>query len=118
MRQGYNIIWFRELLTELGRPPKAPTKVYVDNASLIILSKESSGNHKRVKHFLVRLNFLIQVVEAKIVDFKKVDTARNIVDPLTKPLGPVEFTPKTKEMRGPSTVRPHQVCHSAAAHPW
>ena len=100
-----DVVWFRQLMTDLGFPPKEPTKIYVDNASLIVLSTEFSGNHKRVKHFLVRLNFLIDMVENGVVIFEKVSTTRNIVDPLTKPLGPSEFTPKTDDMLGSLTPK-------------
>jgi hypothetical protein len=67
-----DVIWFRNLLTELGFPQTEPTVIFVDNASLITLASEYSGNHKRTKHFVVRLNFLIeQVTEGVVVCSKR-----------------------------------------------
>jgi hypothetical protein len=62
-----DIIWFRGLLAEIGFPQTSPTPLYVDNASMMVLASSYSGNHKRVKHFLVRLNFLIEAVVKRIV---------------------------------------------------
>ena len=93
-------LWFRMLLGEIGFPQDEPTALNVDNASLITLASEFSGNHKRVKHFLVRLNFLINHVDLKNITFLKVPTDDNIVDGLTKPLGPTQFLHKTKLLLG------------------
>jgi hypothetical protein len=95
-------IWLRDLLTEIGFPQTEPTPIYVDNASLITLASEYSGNHKRVKHFLVRLNFLIEQVSKGVVIFVKVHTDLNTVDALTKPLGPTAMFPKRDSLLGVS----------------
>jgi hypothetical protein len=60
-------------------------------ASMMTLASEYSGNHKRVKHFLVRLNFLIEQVALKVVSMGKIDTDLNTADAMTKPLGPTSF---------------------------
>jgi hypothetical protein len=49
------IMWFRQLLEELGFPQMKPTLVFADNASTITLAEDYSGNHKRVKHYLSEL---------------------------------------------------------------
>ena len=95
-----DVVWFRELRAEIGMSELEPTAIYVDNASLITLATSYSGNHKRVKHFLVRLNYLIDLVEKKVIKFMKVDTTLNCSDPLTKPLGPIDFLPKVGDMLG------------------
>ena len=101
-----DILWFRDILAEIGLPQEAPTVLYVDNASLITLASAFSGNHKRVKHFLVRLNFLIEQVDNGTLLFAKVHTGKNVVDGLTKPLGPTEMLPKRDGLMGvPSTSR-------------
>jgi hypothetical protein len=46
------IIWFRNLLEEMGFPQLEPTILYSDNQSNIQLSIEFSGNHKSVKQYL------------------------------------------------------------------
>ena len=97
-------IWFRDLLAEIGFPQSEPTLIWVDNASLITLASEFSGNHKRVKHFLVRLNFLINQVDLKVIVFGKTPTELNIADGLTKPLGPTDFLPKRDSLMGVANI--------------
>jgi hypothetical protein len=91
------IIWFRQLLGELGFPQVKPTLVFADNASMITLAEDYSGNHKRVKHFLTRVNFLIEQVRMGNIEFKHVGSEVNVSDLLTKPLGPTDFL----RLRGP-----------------
>jgi hypothetical protein len=82
------IIYFRQLLLELGFPQEEP---YADNMSMITLATDFSGNHKRVKHNITRINFLIEQVRDRVVSFTHVDTKHNVADILTKPLGPIDF---------------------------
>jgi hypothetical protein len=85
------IMWLRQLLAELGFPQLEPTPIFEDNASMITLAQDYSGNHKRVKHYITRINFLIEQVKDGIVEFTHVATVDNIADILTKPLGPDQF---------------------------
>ena len=55
-----DIIYFRNVLAELGFPIASPSPLLVDNKSLIELATRFSGNHKRVRHFLVRIHFLME----------------------------------------------------------
>lgn len=95
-----DIMWFRSLMDEIGFTQTEPTPMYVDNASMIILANSYSGNHKRVKHFLVRLNFLISAVDTGVIIMEKVDTLINLADALTKSLGPTDFIPKADALLG------------------
>lgn len=85
------IIWFRDLLAELGFPQTEPTTIYADNTSMITLAQSFSGNHSKVKHFMLRINFLIDKVRQGVIQFVHVDTSKNVADILTKPLGPADF---------------------------
>ena len=85
------IIWFRTLLEEIGFPQNGPTTIYADNASMIILAEHFSGNHSRIKHFMCRINFLIEKVQEGVIHFEHVPTEMNVADILTKPLGPIDF---------------------------
>ena len=67
---------------------------------MMVLASSYSGNHKRVKHFLVRLNFLIEAVSDGILHVEKVDTLLNLSDTLTKALGPIDFHPKSEALLG------------------
>ena len=85
------VIWFRNQLAELGFPQLEPTVIFCDNSSMITLASDFSGNHKRVKHYLIRINFLLEQVRNKVIVFHKVPTESNVSDMLTKPLGPIDF---------------------------
>jgi hypothetical protein len=83
------IIYFRQLLLELGFPQEEPTIIYADNTSIITLATDFSGNHKRVN--ITRINFLIEQVRDRVVFFTHVGTKDNVADILTKLLGPIDF---------------------------
>lgn len=85
------VIWLRNQLAELGFPQIEPTIIFADNSSMITLASDFSGNHKRVKHYLIRINFLLEQVRARIIEFRKVPGPNNTSDMFTKPLGPVDF---------------------------
>ena len=57
----------RNLFDQLGFNQDGPTTLYTDNASLVTLATEYSGNHKRVRHFVTRLNWMISKVKDGIV---------------------------------------------------
>ena len=86
-----DILWFRLLLQEIGFPQLTPTVVYADNASMIVLANDFSGSFKRVKHYAVRINFMIEQVRLHIIELVHVEGDLNTADILTKPLGPTLF---------------------------
>ena len=86
-----DIMWFRLLLEEIGFPQPAPTIMFADNASMIVLAQDFSGNFKRVKHYAVRINFMIEQVHLKVIEMVHKETELNTADVLTKPLGPTLF---------------------------
>ena len=96
-----DIIYFRNVLTELGFPINSPSSIRVDNKSLIELATRFSGNHKRVRHFLVRIHFLMEQVKAKTITMDYVDTTANTADQLTKPLTGSAFVQGRLDLMGP-----------------
>ena len=48
-----HIMFFRDLLAELGYPQLQPTTLWMDNMSLITLATAFSGSTKNVKHFMM-----------------------------------------------------------------
>jgi hypothetical protein len=102
------IIWFRQLLEELDFPKVKPTLVFADNASMITLAEDYSGNHKRVKHYLTRVNFMIEQVRLGSIEFEHVISEKNVADILTKPLGPTEWTLAWGVIKGQSDGRGDQ----------
>ena len=80
-----DIIFFRSILAELGFPQIKPTPLYVDNQSAITLGSNFSGNHKRVRHYMARINFLIDLVDKKFVELRYLPGISHPADVLTKP---------------------------------
>jgi hypothetical protein len=95
-----DIVYFRELLNELGYPQLCPTPLYVDNKSLITLAQKFSGNHKRCKHFLARINYMIEQVNRHIVKLEHVQGEVLQADLLTKPKERPGFEANRKLMLG------------------
>jgi hypothetical protein len=101
-----DILYFRNVLTELGFTVDSPSSIKVDNKSLIELATRFSGNHKRVRHFLVRIHFLMEQVNAKTITLDYVDTTANTADQLTKPLTGTAFVGGRQSLMGPQRVKP------------
>ena len=53
---------------------------------MITLASKYSGNAKRVKHFLVRINFMIEQVANQVIHLKYISTLEHPADAGTKPL--------------------------------
>ncbi len=53
-----------------------------------------------MKHFLMKINYLIEQAKAKVILPVKIKGTENCSDNLTKPLGPVEFTPYAEQILG------------------
>ncbi len=100
-----DIIYFRNVLAELGYPLTSPSPLLVDNKSLIELATRFSGNHKRVRHFLVRIHFLMEQVNEKTIAMEYVDTTANIADQLTKPLTGAPFIAGRQSLMGPQRTK-------------
>ena len=100
-----DLLYFRSVLTELGFPLDSPSSIRVDNKSLIELATSFSGNHKRVRHFLVRIHFLMEQVKDKTITMDYVDTAENIADQLTKPITGSAFVRGRESLMGPQRVK-------------
>jgi hypothetical protein len=100
-----DIIYFRNVLAELGFPITSPSPLWVDNKSLIELATRFSGNHKRVRHFLVRIHFLMEQVNEKTISMEYVDTTANTADQLTKPLTGTPFLLGRQSLMGPQRTK-------------
>ena len=87
-----DIVYFRGLLAELGFPQTEPTPLYLDNKSLITLAQQFSGNHKRCKHFLARINYMIEQVDRHVVYLKHLKGTELRADTLTKAKSNIPFT--------------------------
>ena len=68
--------------------------------SLITLATAFSGSTNNVKHFMMRVHFMIEKVAAGIIKLEHIRTLKNHSDTLTKPLGVALFVPHTAKLLG------------------
>jgi hypothetical protein len=73
-----------------GPLPGEPVVVFCDNRSAVELCTTLKQNHK-VKHINMRINFIREVLNKRIIQLVFVPTEHNVADTLTKPLGPTLF---------------------------
>ena len=94
-------MFFRDIrLKELRYPQLETTTLWVDNMSLITLATAFSGSTKNVKHYMMRVNFLIEKVAAGIIKLEHIPTLKNTSDTLTKNLGVPLFVEHTRSLLG------------------
>jgi len=79
------VIWIRVLLSELQFEFDGPTPIYQDNQSAMLIY-QGGGNFKRSKHLLVKRNFIKDLLDRKIVEFRYLASAEIPTDPLSKPV--------------------------------
>ena len=98
------IVWLRSLLAEIGYVQHEPTVLYADNKSMITLCTEYSGNHKRVKHYLNRINFMLEQVKTGVITLEYMPTTEHKADGLTKPLPPKQAAQSAIDLLGTSSL--------------
>jgi hypothetical protein len=82
-------IWLRRLCSDIGVDAGKIT-ISCDSQSAICLAKNPTF-HARTKHIDVQFHFVRDMVEDGKVNLEKVDTAKNVADALTKPVGTEKF---------------------------
>jgi len=83
-----SVIWARGFLAELGFEQLAPTIIWTDSSSALLLATTFQLSSKS-QHLTMRINAIHQEVINKVIVIKYIDTEGNVVDVLTKAL-PVE----------------------------
>jgi hypothetical protein len=73
-----------------GPRPNEPVVVFCDNKSAVELCHTLRQNHN-VKHINMRINFIREILNKRIIQLVFVPTEFNVADTLTKPLGPTLF---------------------------
>jgi hypothetical protein len=76
---------FRILLADFAAPRSSPTPIFEDNRAALLMASQGSGIRK-VKHVLIKLHFLMELVQDGTVRVIDVDTNEQLADALTKPL--------------------------------
>ena len=79
------VLWYRDLLEELGFEQKSPTVIYEDNANVITLCN-FGGVDKNSKHLISKANYVREVLEALKVALQHIKTQSNAADIGTKSL--------------------------------
>jgi len=83
--------WLRQLLLELGRPPRRATIVYSDNVSAMYMSS-NPVQHQRTKHVEIDLLFVRDKVQLGEVKVLHVPSQVQFADIFTKGLPHVLFS--------------------------
>ena len=92
---GKEVLWMRNLLTELGYPIEGkPSVLHVDNNSAISVARNPE-HFGRIKHLDLRFYWLRDMVQAGLISPQFCPTAQMPADILTKALP----RPKVAEMR-------------------
>ncbi|XP_073120764.1 secreted RxLR effector protein 161-like [Henckelia pumila] len=78
-------IWLRRILKNLQQEPKSPTKIFCDNMSAIVMTKNPVF-HARSKHIELRHHFIRNLVNDGEIQLTFVSTGEQIADPFTKPV--------------------------------
>jgi hypothetical protein len=94
------VMYIRRLLTNLGFPQEFATEVGEDNRTCIAWSEGSVGGSDRAKHIDLRVHFVHNAVQDKILTLHSVKSEENVADILTKALPVESFTILRKHLMG------------------
>jgi len=79
------VVCLRSTLKFLGQEQTKPTKIYVDNKSAIELCRTLKVRHN-IRHINVRINYIRELINSRVVELVFVPSEWNIADVLTKAL--------------------------------
>jgi hypothetical protein len=92
-----HLLYFRQLLTELGFKQNLPTPLMCDNQGALFLIV-STKNHPKIKHISIKFHFVRQAVNDKAVSVHFVPTKDQLADVFTKPLSYPAFSEFRKSL--------------------
>ncbi|CAI7811461.1 unnamed protein product [Closterium sp. NIES-53] len=81
--------WLTYLLTDLGKPPRSPAVLYVDNKAMLALCREHRLEH-RTKHIALRYFLARELQQRGQLHLAYVASQANTVDIFTKALQPCD----------------------------
>lgn len=79
------IVWYRELLKEIGYEQLEPTLIYQDNINVVNLS-DYSAKDNMTKFLINKINFIREAINEKIIILKHINSENMIADIGTKSL--------------------------------
>ena len=82
------VVWLRSLFDELGFPQLQPTLLYCDNQGTVSCS-HNPHSHSRMKHIDIRVHFVRDCVNRRLIDVQHLPGIQNPSDLFTKPLDKV-----------------------------
>jgi hypothetical protein len=85
------VLYLRNLLSNMGFPEDPHTPVYEDNTACIEWGNHVIGGRERAKHIDIRKHFAHEVIQDGAMKLIKVDTADQLADVFTKPLHYPQF---------------------------
>jgi len=86
-----DIIWARQLLTDLSFDISQPTVLHVDNRTAIMMIESTNTQHNRRKHINVKHHFIREKKEEGVITAEWIDTKSQLADIMTKPLPHQQF---------------------------
>jgi len=95
---GCEIIWMREFLDEIGYDVSAPSTLFVDNNSAVLIAKNPE-HQSTMKHVNRSYHWIREKVADGEIKVQHVAGTDNPADIFTKPLGHVKFA-RFREMLG------------------
>ncbi|CAI7848057.1 unnamed protein product [Closterium sp. NIES-53] len=81
--------WLTYLLTDLGKPPRSPPVLYVDNKAMLALCREQRLEH-RTKHIALRYFLARELQQRGQLRLAYVASEANTADVFTKALAPCD----------------------------
>jgi hypothetical protein len=82
------VLYYRDLLNELGYPQSEPTLIYSDNMSVIQVSETLSKDNRSI-YLINKINFVREQIFDKRVQLQYINTNDNVTDIGTKSLDKV-----------------------------
>jgi hypothetical protein len=79
------ILWMHSAMDEVGYPQPRPAILWNDNAGAVSLTKNSKHN-AHVKHIDIRYHYIRERVSDVDIEVRRLASAENLADVLTKPL--------------------------------
>ena len=80
------VIYVRRLLESFGCPQEGPTCISEDNNTCIAWSEGAVGRSDNTNHIDLRMHFVHEAVQQKIIKLVRISSSDNAADLLTKPI--------------------------------
>jgi hypothetical protein len=92
-----DLVFVRNILSELGVPYADPFTLHVDNNSALAFA-DTDTNSPKSKHFRLRYHFIRDAISAGLVKVQKIGSIDQLADLFTKSLLAVDFAPFRRQL--------------------